>query len=293
MFARTVGVLALFCSLSPQVRAQDPSEVDQRILEMRRNMEDGKRVVRSHVRVTIRLRNGNRLQGIVKDGTLIERVDGLRFVAAEKEEEGAGIRLYYWNGKNSFVFLPFADMKEYKVKARLTSEQLAEIEKEVRERAEAERLAAERTRNEKNPPGDGAGKEAGGKPNATDPAQPAPAGESAPEEGAGGKPQGGKPQSEQKPAGGAEEETGIGLSEEQQRLFALLQEYPPSAGWNQARRDEISRRRAVVGANPSESEQRFVKVFAEWERACTMFGVKPEPAPKPQEKNDRSGRKSR
>jgi hypothetical protein len=68
-------------------------------------------------------------------------------------------------------------------------------------------------------------------------------------------------------------------TEEQRLWFSLLQAYPPAAGWGKAKRDEISHRLAVVGAQPSEAELKFVEQFAEWEKACAHFGV--DAAPKP------------
>ena len=142
MVMRVLGcfVLALM-STGPLLAAQRPggedspvrSRVERQVKEMRRQMVEG-RVFRSHVRVTVRLQNGNRIRGIVKDGVLVERVEGPRFVAAERDEEGAGVRLYYYNGKRSFVFLPFRDIKDYRINRRITALELAQIERDSRHR---------------------------------------------------------------------------------------------------------------------------------------------------------------
>src|SRR5262245_45461822 len=117
--------------------AQVAAEVDHQVVEMRRQMTEGK-TFRSHVRVTVRLKNGNRMQGVVKDGMVVERIDGIRFVAAEASEPGAGIRLYYWNGRSNFVFLPFTDIQEYRINARVTPDELALLEREEKQREAAE-----------------------------------------------------------------------------------------------------------------------------------------------------------
>ena len=63
-------------------------------------------------------------------------------------------------------------------------------------------------------------------------------------------------------------------AEQEQRLwFSLLQDYPPAAGWNKAKRDEISKRFVVLGVQPSEGEKKFVANFEQWEKACKHFGV--------------------
>jgi len=213
-------------------------DVDHQVVEMRRQMTEGK-TFRSHVRVTVRLKNGNRMNGVVKDGMVVERIDGIRFVAAEASEPGAGIRLYYWNGRSNFVFLPFTEIQEYRINARVTADELALLEREERQREAAEqaKLAAQQ-------PATDAPPVPAGDPNAAAP--PAP------------------------PAKGTDPQTG--LTGELQAMYGLLQEFPPASGWNQQKRDEISRRMAVVGSKPTASEQKFVDKFGDWQRACSMFG---------------------
>jgi [acyl-carrier-protein] S-malonyltransferase len=238
---RPLGLVLLV--LAPGLVAQAPApaqsqspatSVDRQVQEMRRQVTMGQ-LVRSHVRVTVRLKNGNKLKGVVKDGFLVERVDGLRFVAAEKDEAGAGIRLFYYNGTNNYVFLPFRDVKEYSVNQRLSSAELQLIESQLRRQQEQEALQRER---EQAAPATG------------DPGQPtedpAPSG----------------------PVTGQVPENDGGLSPEQKELFALLREFPPLEGWNQVRRDEISRRMSVVGANPTPTEKKFIERFADWQRAA-------------------------
>ncbi|MFY9340925.1 MAG: hypothetical protein WAT39_00455, partial [Planctomycetota bacterium] len=61
--------------------------------------------------------------------------------------------------------------------------------------------------------------------------------------------------------------------DEQKTMFALVAEFPPSAGWNLQKRDEIARRLVVVGAKPSPAEQKFVDNFTLWTKACAQFGA--------------------
>lgn len=248
-------------------RTNDQSRTEERAQSMREQI-DGGRTVRSHVRVLVRLKNGNRLRGVVKDGRFVERVDGLRFVDAQAKDRGAGIRLWYTSGARNYVFVPFQDFAEYMVLQRLSADELAELEQKLQmeEARRNERLAA-------------AARAANGKaqtpPPGGDPTDvpPAPG-----QEPAGGKPTGEPAKTD--PTGGDAEAKSAGpgpeQTDQQRQWFQLLQSYPPKAGWGRARRDEISRRLAVVGAKPSEHEQRFVDQFAEWEKACRHFAVDPE-----------------
>ena len=233
------------------------NRVEQRSQSMREQIGTG-RQVQSHVRVAVRLKNGNRLTGVVKDGRLVERVDGLRFVDAQARDAGAGIRIWYSGNGRNYVFVPFADFAEYEVLQRLTGKQLADIEQEmqldekrtaaaVAQQADAELATPVATEN----PGDGAVKPA------------MPAGEGA------GKAKAAVPGGETDPKA---------LLEQQRKWHALLAAYPPKDGWNKAKRDEIARRFVVVGAKPSENEQKFVDEFDEWEKACVHFDAVPKPA---------------
>lgn len=261
--------------------------VDPRVQRMREQIRDGKEI-RSHVRITVRLQNGNRMQGVVKDIRLVERIDGVRFAKADAGDEGAGIRLWYSDGRNNYVFLPFTDIKDYRVQEKLSSVQLKEIEAKLVAAAVATPSVASTEPVDPGaaPPVDGATPPASG-PAAGSTGQPAEGGAAQVEAEAGkGTPTSGGT-TETKGAGG-------GLDAAQKQLFALLQEFPPAAGWSQARRDEIARRKAVVGATPSAAEQKFVDQFASWQQACALFGVEPAKEAEPAvEETGRRGKRNK
>ena len=238
--------------------ASKDAALDREIEAMREKVKEGK-AFRSHVRVTVRLNNGNRVQGIVKDGFVVERIDGMRFVSAEANDEGAGVRIYTYNGKRNYVFLAFSDMQEYRINARLSTAELAAYERKVKadDDAKQKELLKQLDQN--------AGQQPAQEPQ-TDPVAPTEMTEALP------------PVKSKKAASDTETEDGEkkgGVAQELQGLYALLQAYPPAEGWNATRRDEISRRRAVVGANPSPKEQKFVEQFESWKRACELLGAKP------------------
>jgi hypothetical protein len=251
----------------PTERDREAARVDERAQSMRTQIGKGK-AVQSHVRVVVRLKNGNKLTGVVKDGRLVERVDGLRFVDAQAQDRGAGVRLWYTGGKRNYVFVPFLDFSEYEVLQRLSDKQIDTIEQEMQME---ERRAAER---------DAAVLQAAQAQAAQ--AQAAPVAETAPGDADGavtadagkGKGKAGGKDAEPAPVDPAK------LQQLQQRTwFALVQEYPPAGGWNKQRRDEIARRKVVVGAQPSPAELRFVEVFEQWQKACAQFGLSTEPKP--------------
>lgn len=272
-----VASLAAQDPARPAEPKRDRTEVHAR--EMRDQIENGKQI-ESHVRVSVRLKNGNRLSGVVKDGRLVERVDGLRFVDASAKDPGAGIRLWYSNGGRNFVFVPFTDLAEYEVLQRLSQKQLDDIESEMQmnelRRQEEQRAAAQRAAEEAK-----AAEQAQTGTPAPDAGQPSPdAVPAAP--GAAGAPvatdPAAKPGTKNAKAvteGAVDPAKADAAAKKQlQDYLALVQDYPPTAGWNKARRDEIAKRFVVVGAKPSEKEQRFVDKFADWERACSFFGMK-------------------
>lgn len=224
--------------------AQEPG--DRELDAMRQQLVDG-RVFRSHVRVTVRLKNGNRVSGVVKDGFVVERVDGMRFIESEANADGAGVRIYTYSGKRNYVFLSFSEMQEYRINQRMTTAELQSYERRMRESEDAQRRQQDEQAAE---------------------VQPAPSTEGATTPADGTQPTDkpkGEPAAEKKPAS---------VTDELQAMFALLQEYPPAEGWNAQKRDEISRRKAVIGANPSAKEQKFVEKFGDWQRACAILGAK-------------------
>src|SRR4030095_12287568 len=72
----------------PKAAPSPPKGTDERAQLMRDHMDTG-RPLQSHVRVAVRLKNDNILRGVVKDGKIVERVDGLRFGDAQAREPSA------------------------------------------------------------------------------------------------------------------------------------------------------------------------------------------------------------
>lgn len=247
---------------TPRAVSAEDARVAERAQEMRENLEVGSATTSPHVRVAVRLRNGSRLAGLVKDGRMAERMEGRQFVAARADDAGAGVRIWGAAGGRDYVFVSFRDIAEYQVLQRLTQRQLEQLEREVQLAGERQQPAIEPSA--VNLPGGDVTTLAGGPdPSAT--TVPGAAPQSMGQVGA-------APGATVTTAGSAPKAGDDALHKE---WFALLQEYPPAAGYGAEKRDEIARRLAVVGAKPSAAELRFVEKFDDWQKACAFFGVKP------------------
>lgn len=291
-------------------RAETDSKVARRAEEMRTNLGKGQQV-KSHVKVRVRLKNGNRLTGVVKDGRLVERVDGLRFVDANARDAGAGIRLWYSGGTRNYVFVPFRSLRSYEVVQRLSQKQLFDIERELmmRERRSsggAKNVEAAKEGDAAQPAGppslDGFGAPPAGAPGTTQPGTSQPAttppatGNSTVVVNTGGAVKAGaaakaaKTNTETGTAGDDVKKVSV---DKQLAWSELLRKYPPSQGWNEAKKNEIARRFQVIGARPSKHEQEFVDNFAEWKRACEHNGIDPAGKPQVSEREQRRAERNR
>ncbi|MEO0478252.1 MAG: hypothetical protein AAF196_02100 [Planctomycetota bacterium] len=221
---------------APEVeKPEERRRIEREVAERLREMREG-RVVRSHVRVTVWLTNGNRLLGVVKNGRFVEKHNGSTFVEANPNDRAVGIRLWYSDNTNSYIFLPFHSIARYRIGERLSEEQVrdlgAALQRAADERAEKAREQADarrRQREGQNNEGQGPTPTPGG------PA-PAPAGES------------------RAPQLSAEE-------------AALLSEFPPSAGWGPEKVAELQRRQVVLGVFPNAIERKFLDNFDAWTAA--------------------------
>ncbi len=232
--------------------AQDPvlhpekERVQKEILRKQEAIREGK-VGLYNVRVRLRLNNGSRMLGVVKSGRFVEQEHGIDFVEADRHSSDAGIRLWYFDDSNSFVFLRWADIESHKVVARLTNEEVRAIETSLVERdaglAEQRRLAAERK----------AKAEAAARAEAERAAAPTPGGE---------------------PATPATPATPSPIPD-------LLREFPPDQGWGEARAAEIEQRKIAVGAYPNPQERRFLEVLPDWKLQRDEYAARAQKADKP------------
>lgn len=215
--------------LPPGVRER----VRRQIEEMRRAMRLGK-VVRTNVRVRVRLRNGNKIKGVVRNGRFVERIHGLDFVPADMKAEGAGVRVWYYDNTTSYIFLPFREILSYTIGERLTDDEVKAIEKRIeresriaRQRRE-EQLAKRRANAE-------------------------------------GEARGAKEEDLAKEAERTAEQR-----KKEDALLKLLDEFPPDEGWGEKRVRAIQMRKITVGAFPDARSRRFLEVFPDWRKALEI-----------------------
>ncbi|GEM_PF-2453189 len=211
--------------------------IRKKILEQKARARDDRLVLRS-VKVRVRLRNGESLLGVVKGGRFIEKPKGLEFVPADIRTKGAGIRLWYYDNTDGYIFLPYTLIRTYKVLKTLSDVEIKEIREGIlknRVRAEEEgrrrkeelaRRAEERKKMEK------ASKKL------------------------------------EEIAKRIEEEKKA--KAEQDRLLALVKEYPPSKGWGPEKIEEIRIRKVALGVFPDERSKRFIEVYEDWKKGVEL-----------------------
>lgn len=234
-----IGAAALLtistCLAAQKVEAEAGKAHRQRIEEsierMRRSIREGIPIT-TNVRVTIWLRNEHRLKGVVKGGSFVEKPSGLDFVKADKETPGAGIRVWYHDNTDSFIFLPFEAIRRYRIGSRLTGTDIEKILAGI-----SKKSAAATTKR-----------------NAALASRKAKAGVNEPE-----------------PRTGAESEPRrIARLAAEEKLLGLLVEFPPQAGWGTEKVEEIERAKIVVGAYPDAESRRFLAVFGQWKEAMEL-----------------------
>ena len=267
----TIGALALVFLAPSSALAQNVESgrrhVQRELSETQRDMREGA-VVKANVRVTVRLNNGSRLKGVVKNGRFIERIDGREFVRVAERGPDAGLRIWYSGGTNSYMFLPYTSVRNYKIGKKLTDAEVAEIAAEIesarlaaeakrREQAEAKKLAAAKLEQAalEASEADQQREQAVDKDGIPIPAKPA-----------------------------VEQEPTSMLTEEHR---ALLQEFPPEAGWGLDKLRTLETRKVTVRVFPNDHEQKFMDNFSKWNEAFEIFELETERKTEPVKANPR------
>ena len=255
---RTMLPALLMLLMTPCVAAQGGTEhdkqlkkrIDARIKKMREAIADGRSII-TNVRVTVRLRNQYRVSGVVKDGQFIEKLNGLDFVDSDLKTPGAGIRVWYSDNTISYVFLPFDEIASYKIGKQLTQVEIEEIEDRIamsrKERKERHNLAR----------GDQEPGDQGAEPTASET----------------------DPEPEAAVAKATTPKPAPKVSSEEAELLALLDEFPPEAGWGEEKLQEIERSKIVVGVYPDDKSKRFLEVFSQWQNALRLREERGEGSP--------------
>lgn len=217
-----------------------------------------------HARVRVSLKNGQRITGIVKNNRMSERAEGFDFFLARPDDEKAGLRLWYANAGQSYVFIGHKEIGSV-ISLGLVSElEIRELEakaveeaRQIREREASERLATLRDRVR-----------------ARD----------------------AEHESEQKLEADrvrAEEERA--KKAELEKAKRLVERFPPDDGWGEEKQKAILAKKANH-LYPSAEELEFLKLFETWKAAVELTkqseagpveGEAPEKPEKP-EKNEKN-----
>ncbi|MBK9388374.1 MAG: hypothetical protein IPN34_26440 [Planctomycetes bacterium] len=98
--------------------------------------------------VDVLLTNDERVRGVVKNGRYVEIPSGIDFEPGERESSDAGIRVWHVAGATSFAFIPYREIRSYRVVRTLSELQVREFasaaREEARRRADAAREEAMR-----------------------------------------------------------------------------------------------------------------------------------------------------
>lgn len=233
------GLIALIAG-ADVANAQSGSRerIEKELERTQRLMREG-RLVRANVRVVVRLSNGSRLKGIVKNGRFMERLDEREFVQTNKRGPNSGLRLWYYDGTDSYIFLPFDQIRRYKIGETLTDEEVDEIAKAIA----IERRKSEERRKEYVSEKERKRAEA----------------EAAKNGGAEGTPA---------TPGGETEKPESKLTTAQR---ALLAEFPPTQGWGLEKLRSLEMRKTTIGVYPNEREKRFIDNYQDWSRAYEIL----------------------
>lgn len=184
---------------------------------------------------TVKLKTGRSMHGaVLVEGVWEKRDASGAWVAAKRDEAGAGVRVWYVDGLDGFLFVRAADVTDVSITGPFGDAEKRAAEKQ---RTEAERRAAEER-----------------KALAEKRAKQAEADAAAAEEAR---------KSEEAAAGArakAEHEARV------ERWKKLLDEFPADL-WKVETPAEIDRRRIVMDLLPTAQEKRFLAVFEDWKLA--------------------------
>ncbi|MFN0206339.1 MAG: hypothetical protein ACKVS6_08485 [Planctomycetota bacterium] len=192
-----------------------------------------------HDRVQVILKNGQKLSGVVKNHRYAERADGFNFTATEKTAAEAGVRIWFANAGQNYLFVKYKDIDSLKTVARVSDLEVRELEEKIYQEAKAarEKEIEERT-------AELAQKAAARKAEAD---------------------------SEEKAAEDAKkkefEKTKKAAVTKAQ---ILMNRFPPSQGWGEEKKKEIIAKKANH-IYPEPEETAFLKSYDEWVKAKAII----------------------
>jgi hypothetical protein len=210
------------------------------------------------LRVRATLRNGSKLVGVVRNGALYERMkDGAFVRTVGPDVPGAGFRLWFVGEARGYLFLRHADVKKFEKIGVMTRAELHRLEQDLRKRADVIVIPPHRLHREEQAREIDRDVQAG-EPARVHPETGGAEGEPA-EPGEADRP--GEAPETGEPSGEAPQDREPTLAD------LLIARFPPEEGWIPERRDEIERRKWVLGVFPSDEEKVFLENYPVWKQA--------------------------
>lgn len=188
-----------------------------------------------HDRVLVMLKNGQKLNGIVKNKKFAERAEGFNYFSTDKDSRGSGLRLWYTRAGQSYLFIPYDEIAHVDTVARVSDLEVRELEEsllaevaEKRDREAGDRLAMlkmrDRNRDDERASVDQAAEETR------------------------------KKESEKKKTAAIE------------KAKRILDRFPPEQGWGEEKKKDIIAKKASR-IYPDAEESAFLKLFDSWREA--------------------------
>ncbi len=211
--------------------------------------------VSNHLRVRVTLDNGARLVGVVRNGALYETMvgDGKFAAAANPRAPRCGFRLWHVADSPGYLWILHRDVKKFQQLALMSNKELYDMQRGLRRRAEIIVLPQHPGRD-----GEEGEEESETEKPAEDEAERSPRiGPEMP------------PDAEEAPAPGddAEKDRTEEVAAPKSPGELLLEKFPPHEGWLPERRDEIERRKWVLGVFPTPQEKEFIESYSVWKPA--------------------------
>lgn len=188
-----------------------------------------------HSRVQVTLKNQQKFTGIVKANRFVEVESGVGFRAGVKEEKGAGVRLWFANKGQNWLFLRYVDIQGVQTIGRVSDIEVREMEARLDAELD-ERLSRENMERIA---------EVSAQVKALNDA---------------------RQKEEAEEAARKKEEAEKKRKESKDKATKLLERFPEEQGWGEERRKEILKRRNNhIYPTPEEAE--FLNVYPEWVKA--------------------------
>ncbi len=231
-----LSVLFSFFAASLSAQQQEPKE-----------SKETKVASGAHSEIILYLKSGDKVRGFVKNNQFSEKSVGKEFISVKSGEKGAGLRLYFIEDTQSYVFFPETVIQKYQIVRGISDQDMRALSTKLTKAAsdrKQELLQDQAPVEEATKPTEEEAAKAPEKTDKKESAAPAPA----------------KPMTPEKAEAAKQK------AEEEAEAKALLEKFSPEAGWSIEKYDSIRQNR-VNDIYPTKEEAEFEKNFKKWKQA--------------------------